>query len=83
MQSAAAALTEPPAELASIITALDHLPQRTETDPEKVAERMREKQIIRERLARLCRNTPEVRAAIFAVSWLESTMTAADPMKQP
>src|SRR5262249_49173795 len=46
LQEAAARLSPPPAELASIITALDYLPPRTETNPEKIAERMREKEII-------------------------------------
>ncbi len=38
-------------ELRSIITALHHLPLRTETDREKVMERNREKEIIKKRLA--------------------------------
>ncbi|HEY0602613.1 MAG TPA: malto-oligosyltrehalose synthase [Herpetosiphonaceae bacterium] len=37
-------------ELQSIMTALSHLPPRTETDPEKIAERQREKEIIKRRL---------------------------------
>jgi maltooligosyltrehalose synthase len=40
-------------ELESIITALEHLPPRTETDPEKVRERRREKEIVKRRLAAL------------------------------
>jgi (1->4)-alpha-D-glucan 1-alpha-D-glucosylmutase len=38
-------------EYQSIITALSHLPVRTETDPERVAERYREKEVIHRRLA--------------------------------
>src|SRR5262249_50300163 len=40
-------------EFHSIVTALSHLPGRTETDPAKVAERQREKEVIRRRLAAL------------------------------
>ncbi len=53
-----------PAELASIETAIEHLPPRAETAPERVAERARERQIIRERLARLCAEMPAVAEAI-------------------
>ena len=38
-------------EYQSIITALSHLPLRTETDPERIAERYREKDVIRRRLS--------------------------------
>ncbi len=51
-------------ELQSIITAASNLPERTETSPERVEERAREKEIIKRRLAALCADTPEVRAAI-------------------
>ncbi len=37
-------------ELLSIITALNHLPSYTEKDPEKIAERYREKEIVKKRL---------------------------------
>jgi (1->4)-alpha-D-glucan 1-alpha-D-glucosylmutase len=40
-------------ELLSIITALNHLPSRTASDPEKMAERRREKEIIKRRIADL------------------------------
>ena len=40
------------AELQSILTALDYLPKRTETDPKRIAERGREKEIIKRRLER-------------------------------
>jgi (1->4)-alpha-D-glucan 1-alpha-D-glucosylmutase len=40
-------------ELESIITALSHIPPRTETDPDKVRERLREKEVAKRRLAAL------------------------------
>src|SRR5262245_1156192 len=53
-------------ELQSVITALTHLPARTETEPPRVAERQRERQVIRRRLARLWAEAPEVRAFVEA-----------------
>ncbi len=47
-------------ELQSIITALGHLPSRTEVDPERVSERYREKEIARQRLATLVQNSPAI-----------------------
>lgn len=47
-------------EFRSIITALSHLPLRTETDPAKVIERHREKEIIKKRLATVMATTPEI-----------------------
>ncbi|HSH39788.1 MAG TPA: malto-oligosyltrehalose synthase, partial [Chthoniobacterales bacterium] len=52
------------AEFQSIITALDYLPRRTETDPARIAERAREKEIIKRRLDRRCHEAPQVLAAI-------------------
>jgi (1->4)-alpha-D-glucan 1-alpha-D-glucosylmutase len=52
------------AELQSILTALEYLPKRTETDPEKIAERAREKEIIKRRLERRCHEAPQVQQAI-------------------
>src|ERR1043166_621396 len=52
------------AEFQSIITALEYLPRRTETDPERIAERAREKEIIKRRLERRCRESREVQRAI-------------------
>jgi (1->4)-alpha-D-glucan 1-alpha-D-glucosylmutase len=52
------------AELQSILTALDYLPKRTETDPKRIAERAREKEIIKRRLERRCIEAPQVRQAI-------------------
>jgi len=52
------------AEFQSIITALEYLPRRTETDPERIAERTREQEIIKRRLERRCQDTPQVQAAV-------------------
>jgi len=52
------------AEFQSIITALEYLPLRTETDPERLAERVREKEVIKRRIERRCDEAPEVRDAI-------------------
>jgi (1->4)-alpha-D-glucan 1-alpha-D-glucosylmutase len=52
------------AELQSIRTALEYLPRRTETAPEKISEREREKEVIKRRLERRCAEAPEVLAAI-------------------
>lgn len=49
-------------ELLSIITALNHLPPYTEKKPEKVAEKYREKEIIKKRLWILYCESHEVRA---------------------
>ncbi|MEA3212378.1 MAG: (1-_4)-alpha-D-glucan 1-alpha-D-glucosylmutase [Chthoniobacter sp.] len=53
-----------PAELESIIGALDHLPPRTETDPAKIAERTREKELLKSRLEKLCEENAAVAKAI-------------------
>ncbi|MGH8100499.1 MAG: malto-oligosyltrehalose synthase, partial [Chthoniobacterales bacterium] len=52
------------AELQSILTALEYLPKRTETDPDRIAERAREKEIIKRRLERRCTEAPQVQKAI-------------------
>ena len=51
-------------EVQSILTALEYLPRRTETDPEKIAERAREKEIVKRRLERRCQEAPQVQRAI-------------------
>ncbi|MBF6569916.1 MAG: malto-oligosyltrehalose synthase [Candidatus Binataceae bacterium] len=53
------------AELASIITALRHLPPRTDTSPSKIRERQREREIIRQRLTVLIDSSP---AVVFAIN---------------
>jgi (1->4)-alpha-D-glucan 1-alpha-D-glucosylmutase len=51
-------------ELQSILTALEYLPKHTETDPKRIAERAREKEIIKRRLERRCAEAPQVQQAI-------------------
>lgn len=47
-------------ELLSILTELENLPTIVETDPARVAERQREKEVARERLARLAERDPGI-----------------------
>ncbi len=51
-------------ELQSIITALDYMPPRSETDAKKIAERAREKEIVKRRLERLTEESESVRNAM-------------------
>lgn len=51
-------------ELQSILTALEHLPPRTETDSQRIAERQREKEIIKRRLRALTDEYAPAAAAI-------------------
>ncbi len=51
-------------EFQSILTALSYLPPRTETDPERLAERARESQVIKRRLHALYESRAEVREAL-------------------
>jgi (1->4)-alpha-D-glucan 1-alpha-D-glucosylmutase len=51
-------------ELESIITALEHLPARTEVDEERVRERSREKEVAKRRILRLCVECPQVGDAV-------------------
>jgi (1->4)-alpha-D-glucan 1-alpha-D-glucosylmutase len=53
-------------ELLSILTELENLPAIVETDPARVAERQREKEVARERLARLAERDPGIRDHIEA-----------------
>jgi (1->4)-alpha-D-glucan 1-alpha-D-glucosylmutase len=52
------------AEFLSIITALRHLPSYTETDPDRIAERYREKEVIKRRLGTLVSESPSVKAHV-------------------
>ena len=52
------------AEVQSILTALEYLPKRNEPDPKRIAERAREKEIIKRRLERRCAEAPKVQRAI-------------------
>lgn len=56
-----------PVELDSILFLLEHLPERTEVDLNRIADRAREKEIVKIRLARLCAEQPQVSEAINAV----------------
>ena len=51
-------------ELQSILTALSHLPCRTDSTPEKLEERFREKEVIKRRIAALGRTCPKIQVAI-------------------
>ena len=51
-------------ELQSILTAISHLPLRTEAEPEKLEERRGEKEIVKRRIATLYQESTEVRSAI-------------------
>jgi (1->4)-alpha-D-glucan 1-alpha-D-glucosylmutase len=53
-------------ELQSILTAISYLPGRTESDPEKLQERNREKEIIKRRIAALVQASAPVSDAIDA-----------------
>jgi (1->4)-alpha-D-glucan 1-alpha-D-glucosylmutase len=53
-------------ELESILTAISHLPTRSERNPEKVQERQREKEVIKRRLAALLDSSAAVREAVRA-----------------
>jgi (1->4)-alpha-D-glucan 1-alpha-D-glucosylmutase len=64
--AAGASGTEAALELESIATAAEHLPTRVETDPRKVRERQREKEIIKARLRAWLAERPAARAALDA-----------------
>lgn len=51
-------------ECESILTALSYLPSRAEADPERLAERAREKEVIKRRLARLVAECPVFHTAL-------------------
>src|SRR5262249_54650209 len=51
-------------EYQSILTALRNLPLPTETNPDRVSERRREKEVIRRRLGELLNVSPETRAFV-------------------
>lgn len=65
-------------ELQSIITAIGHLPERTETEPEQVAERLREKEVIKRRILSLMESSNAARVAIEAAV-AEFNGTPGDP----
>src|SRR5262249_62300270 len=49
-------------ELRSIVTALGHLPEETEHDATRLAERQREEELVKRRLAGLGRHSASIRA---------------------
>jgi (1->4)-alpha-D-glucan 1-alpha-D-glucosylmutase len=51
-------------EYQSILTAVGHLPARTETEPAKVAERQREKEVVKRRLSALAESSEAVRGCL-------------------
>ncbi|MBI4565883.1 MAG: malto-oligosyltrehalose synthase [Planctomycetes bacterium] len=53
-------------ELESILSALEHLPSRTDTEEAKVKERQREKEVIKRRVAALTETRAEERSALEA-----------------
>jgi (1->4)-alpha-D-glucan 1-alpha-D-glucosylmutase len=65
-------------ELESIVTALEHLPERAETAPERVAERQREKEVIKGRLRVLTERAPPI-AAFVDRNVRQFNGQAADP----
>jgi (1->4)-alpha-D-glucan 1-alpha-D-glucosylmutase len=66
LQSALAADSPAHVEYESILTAIKHLPPCNERDPERIAERQREKEVIKRRLAKLTEESPQVRDSIEA-----------------
>jgi (1->4)-alpha-D-glucan 1-alpha-D-glucosylmutase len=60
LKAALGADSEPVLELESILTAIDYLPATSDTDPVRIAERQREKEIIKHRLQRLAEDHPAV-----------------------
>ncbi len=57
-------------ELRDIAAAAERLPARTETEPERQAERAREKEIVKRRLDTLTREAPAVKAFVEEALWL-------------
>ena len=51
-------------DLRSILTSLEHLPGRTETDPGRLEERLREKEVVKRRLMALTKESAEIREHI-------------------
>jgi (1->4)-alpha-D-glucan 1-alpha-D-glucosylmutase len=73
-------------ELLSILTQIHNLPARTETDVDKLAERNREKEVIKRRLAALHHACPEFRATLDATiavyNGIPGTPASFDPMDE-
>jgi (1->4)-alpha-D-glucan 1-alpha-D-glucosylmutase len=73
-------------EIESILTALSYLPSRTETDPDKLRERQREKEVIKRRICDLATAHPEVQAciaeAITAINGVEGNPASFDRLEE-
>jgi len=65
-------------EFLSVLTALENLPPYTERDPQKVAERQREKEVARERLSRLLSDSSAVASHVERIL-AEANGTAGSP----
>jgi (1->4)-alpha-D-glucan 1-alpha-D-glucosylmutase len=65
-------------EFQSLVTAFGHLPSHTETAPDKVAERNRDKEIYKRHLAVLCTDSPDI-AQFIEENVKEINGTAGDP----
>jgi (1->4)-alpha-D-glucan 1-alpha-D-glucosylmutase len=65
-------------ELESILTALDHLPDRCQTGADAMRERQREKEVIKKRLAQLVAQCPPV-AEFIAANLLEVNGAVGSP----
>jgi (1->4)-alpha-D-glucan 1-alpha-D-glucosylmutase len=61
LEQALGATSEAFIEYQSVLTAVQHLPPRTATGPTAAAERQREKEVVKRRLARLTDDNPDVR----------------------
>jgi (1->4)-alpha-D-glucan 1-alpha-D-glucosylmutase len=68
------------ASLASIATAFGHLPGRDATEPEARAERARDKELLKARLARLAQRHPSVARALAAAVAELNLATARDAL---
>jgi (1->4)-alpha-D-glucan 1-alpha-D-glucosylmutase len=77
LQRAAEMMETAPDEFISIITALRNLPPRTEQDPERIEERMRETRVTHRRLATLTETDAQVARAIEAA--IAEWQTVGDP----
>jgi (1->4)-alpha-D-glucan 1-alpha-D-glucosylmutase len=66
-------------EMQSILTALSHLPPRTETDSAHITERMRETEVIKRRLAALYHASPEMQVAVQNILQVFNQASPGDP----
>lgn len=70
-------------ELLSIITALKHLPSTSENSSEKIRERLREKEVIKNRLALLIKESEPIKNAIdIALTRMNGTLGAPHTFDQ-